>query len=324
MTEPKKTVLAFGEVLWDILPTETVLGGAPFNFAYRVNSLGDRGIMISRLGRDELGQKAFRQITQLGLDTTFIQWDDEHPTGTVPVTFDAGMNPDFVITPNVAYDYIELTDQLVAAASRADSLCFGTLAQRNEKSRQTIAKIIEHSPDSLKIVDINLRKNCYCRDTIISSLESADVLKLNEDEILEIAGLLNLAGKNIPDYCVDILGRWSLRYCLVTLGADGGFACSDDGQKVYVPGYKVSLADSLGSGDAFSAGFVHKILRRKSIRQACEYGNALGALVATQKGATRPVTLEQIDQFLSQGHEGPRLTGTARNIRADLRQFIEQ
>ena len=299
----RKTVLAFGEVLWDILPTETILGGAPFNFAYRVNSLGDTGLMISRLGRDELGQEAFQQITQSGLDTTFIQWDDHQPTGTVPIRFDEHMNPDFVITPDVAYDYIELTDELLAAASRADSLCFGTLAQRNEQSRKTLAAIIEQSPNSLKILDINLRKDCYCRDTIVSSLASADVLKLNEDEIAEIAEMLNLSGKSIPDYCVDIIDKWSLRFCLVTLGNRGAYACSTEGKKVYVAGYKVTLADALGSGDAFSAGFVHKILRGKSISEACAYGNTLGALVATQKGATRPVTLKQIEQFESRDHE---------------------
>jgi len=322
----KKKVLAFGEVLWDILPSCTVLGGAPFNFAYRVNSLGDTGSMISRLGRDELGQKAFDQVVQLGLDTAYIQWDDQYPTGTVPVTFDKDMNPDFVITPDVAYDYIELTDELIAAASNADSLCFGTLAQRNEKSRQTVEKIIEQSPNSLKILDINLRKNCYCRDTIISSLQNADVLKLNEDEIIEIAGMLNLAGKTIPDYCVDIMDGWSLRYCLVTLGAKGAFACSNEGEKVYVPGYKVSQgnaldwirpavgrADSLGSGDAFSAGFVHMLLRGQALADACKFGNVMGAIVATQTGATAAVKQEEIDRFLNKDSE--------RIIHAELENF---
>ena len=104
----KKTILAFGEVLWDILPSCTVLGGAPFNFTYRVNSLGDTGLMASRLGRDDLGRKAFDKIALLGLDTTLLQWDDEVPTGTVQVSFDAAGNPDYVIVRNVAYDRISI------------------------------------------------------------------------------------------------------------------------------------------------------------------------------------------------------------------------
>ncbi|MHC4626530.1 MAG: PfkB family carbohydrate kinase, partial [Planctomycetota bacterium] len=112
-----RTVLAFGEVLWDILPSCTVLGGAPFNFIYRVNSLGDTGLMISRLGRDELGRKAHQQIIESGIDTRFIQWDDELPTGTVEVSFDEQNNPDYFIGPDVAYDRVEITEELIDAAS---------------------------------------------------------------------------------------------------------------------------------------------------------------------------------------------------------------
>jgi len=308
--QAKKTILAFGEVLWDILPAETILGGAPFNFAYRVNCLGDTGLMISRLGQDEPGRKAFEQITQLGLDTTFIQWDAQHPTGTVPISFDEKMNPDFVITPDVAYDYIELTDELIAVTPNIDSLCFGTLAQRNEISRQTINKIIEHSRNSLKILDINLRKNCYSLETITSSLEKANVLKLNGDEVGQLGEMLNVSHQKIPEFCKEIISKWSLKYCLVTLGEKGAFAMSDQDEKIYVPGYKVSLADSLGSGDAFTAGFVHKILRGKSISQAVQFGNILGAVVATKKGATAAVSQEEINHLLNQDVE--------RNIYVDL------
>lgn len=299
----QKTVLAFGEVLWDILPTETILGGAPFNFAYRVNSLGDRAIMISRLGQDELGQKAFEEITKLDLDTSFIQWDDEHPTGTVPISFDVDMNPDFIITPDVAYDYIELTDRLIEAASDADCLCFGTLAQRNEQSRNTLAAIIEQSPKSLKILDINLRKDCYNKQTVAFSLQQSDILKLNDAEIFEVAKVFSLAGSGIPEYCQDILETWPLQYCLVTLGDKGVFAMSHQRERIYVAGYKVKLADSLGSGDAFMASFVHKLLHGESLVSACEFGNIMGAIVATQTGATVAVDQDRVDRFLAQSQE---------------------
>jgi fructokinase len=296
----KKTILAFGEVLWDILPSCTVLGGAPFNFAYRANSLGDVGLMISRLGRDELGNKACDQIVQLGLDTRFIQWDDQFPTGTVQVSFDEQNNPDYFITPQVAYDLIELTDELLEAVSTADCLCFGTLSQRAGTSRKTIEQLLENTNKSLKFLDINLRKKCYSLETVTFSLRKADVLKLNEDEAHQLGGMLGIAHGSLWQFCQEVSRKWSLKYCLVTLGEHGAVAFSDNGQKVYVPGYKVSLVDSLGSGDAFSAGFVHKLLRGASIAEACEFGNVLGALVAAKEGATSLITLDDVKRFCNQ------------------------
>ena len=296
----KKTILAFGEVLWDILPSCTVLGGAPFNFAYRANSLGDIGLMISRLGRDELGSKACDQIVQLGLDTRLIQWDEQFPTGTVQVSFDEQNNPDYFITPEVAYDLIELTEELLEAVSTADCLCFGTLSQRAEKSRKTIEQLLENADGSIKFLDINLRKKCYSLETVTFSLQQADVLKLNEDEAHQLGDMLGIKHRSLPEFCREVSSKWSLKYCLVTLGENGAFAYSYNSEKVYIPGYKVSLVDSLGSGDAFSAGFVHKLLRDASISEACEFGNVLGALVAAKEGATSLVTLDEIKRFCNQ------------------------
>jgi fructokinase len=298
-----KTILAFGEVLWDILPSCTVLGGAPFNFVYRVNSLGDKGLMISRLGRDKLGRKAHEQIIQSGLDTHFIQWDDELPTGTVEVGFDEQNNPDYFIVPEVAYDRIETTQELLDAASTADCLCFGTLIQRAAQSRKTIEQLLEEAATGLKLLDINLRKECYSLETITSSLEKADVLKLNEAEAREIGRMLNISHHSLPEFCTQIMDKWSIKQCLVTLAEKGVFAASDDGRQVYVPGYKVKLADSLGSGDAFTAGFVHETLGGENLAAACEFGNVIGAIVATQTGATVAVRQADIDRFLQEDIE---------------------
>jgi fructokinase len=310
----KKTIVAFGELLWDILPSCTVLGGAPFNFAYRVNSLGDTGLMVSRLGRDELGRKAFEQVVQLGLDTTCIQWDDHLPTGTVQVSFGEDNKPDYVIVPQVAYDQIELTNTLVDAVSTADCLCFGTLSQRSEKSRKTIEQLLERAGQSLKLLDINLRKDCYSLETIGFSLQKANVLKLNEDEAYQLGRMLEFSNRNIPEFCEEVLTKWSIEHCVVTLGEKGAFAMSGGGERVYVPGYKVKLADSIGSGDAFSAGFVNKLLRGMSISEAARFGNVLGALVATKEGATCPVTLDEINEFNLQNPE--------RDIYPGLEEFI--
>ena len=299
----KKTVLAFGEVLWDILPSCTILGGAPFNFIYRVNSLGETGLMISRLGRDELGHKAHDQIVQSGLDTQFIQWDDELPTGTVEVSFDEQNNPDYVIVPDVAYDRIEITEELLDATSAAACVCFGTLSQRAVQARKTIERLLKEAATGVKLLDINLRKQCYSLETVISSLEKADVLKLNEDEAVELGKMLNVSLNSIPEFCTQIMDQWSVKQCLVTLAEKGAFAASEDGQQVYVPGYKVKLADSLGSGDAFTAGFVHKSLRGENLAEACEFGNLIGAIVATQRGGTAALHQADIDKFLQEDLE---------------------
>ena len=297
-----------------MLPSCTVLGGAPFNFAYRADSLGDAGLMVSRLGSDELGRKAYESIVELGLETTHIQWDHEFPTGTVQVSFDEYNNPDYVIIPNVAYDRIEIDKALLEAVVKADCLCFGTLAQRSEISRQTLRELIKHAVNSLKLLDINLRKDCYTLESILFSLECADILKLNEDEAHRLEKMLDIKCSGLDDFCRRILDYWKLKYCVVTLAEKGALVVSIQGDRVYVPGYKVDPVDSLGSGDAFSAGFVHKILRGESAAQACEFGNVLGALVATQEGGTTPLTDESIEQFLNKDWE--------RAIHAGLEKFI--
>lgn len=293
----EKTILSFGEVLWDLLPGGSVLGGAPFNFAYRLHSLQYQSRMVSRLGRDEYGQQAWGYIQRLGMDTRFIQWGDTKPTGTVQITLDERNQPDYYIVPDVAYDEIQCTDAMLDAAVQADCICFGTLAQRSETSRRTLWKILENASHALKLLDINLRKNCYSTETIQQSLQQADVLKLNEQEAPFLAELFSLP-KEIPGFCAALMTRWPLSQCLVTLGERGVFAVSLEGEAVYEPGYKIQLVDPCGSGDAFTAGFLDRFFRGWSLRECCRFGNALGALVATQPGATVPISLEEIQRFM--------------------------
>jgi fructokinase len=297
MESMRKTVLSFGEVLWDLLPGGALLGGAPCNFAYRINSLGDKGVIVSRLGPDDLGKKALENILSLGLDASYLQRDEKHPTGTVRVSFDSSNNPDYIILPQVAYDYIELTPALSALASEADCLCFGTLSQRSRKSRETLREIIETAGKGLKLLDINLRKDCYDADTVCYSLGKADMLKLNENEAAELSGILGFKPGTIPEFCDKAAEKYLLKACVVTLGERGAFALSDRGEKVYDPGYKVELADPVGAGDAFSAGFLHGILHGFAPARACGLGNILGALVASKKGAAAPVTRDEIEEF---------------------------
>jgi len=296
-------VLSFGETLWDLLPTGAVLGGAPLNLAYRMTGLGDDGRIVTRLGRDDLGRKAFELATQLGLDTRFVQWDDDRPTGTVEVELDGAGNPDYTIIPDVAYDRIEPADELLRAAGQADCICFGTLIQRTDVARATLGRLLDYGSHSLKLLDINLRRNCYTPQTIDESLSRADVLKLNDAEAAELAGMFGLPGDGIRDLCSEMIRRWSLAHCLVTLGERGVLAASDDGGVTYVPGYRVEVADTCGAGDACTAGFLHRLLGEAPTADCCRLGNVLGAMVATQQGATVPIEAAAVEEFISGAHE---------------------
>lgn len=293
-----KTVLSFGETLWDLLPSGPVLGGAPCNFAYRVHSLGDRGVLVTRLGRDALGERAFDALRRLGMETDFVQWDDARPTGTVPVRLDSNGVPDFTITPDVAFDFIEASAGLLDLAGRADGVCFGSLIQRSPGSRETLYRVLDAAPQALKFLDINLRKGCFVRDTLQASLERADVLKLNDDEAARIAREFGLKGSGVRETAEAILRAWSLDCCVVTLGERGAYAVTA-GDRAYVPGWKVAVVDTVGSGDAFSAGFVHRYLQGRPLSECCHFGNLLGALVASKAGATGEVTRDEMARFLA-------------------------
>lgn len=298
-----KLILAFGETLWDLLPGGPALGGAPFNFAYRANSLGDRGLIVTRLGEDDFGKKAFDRIVELGMETRFVQRDARHPTGTVEITLDAQRNPDYFIVPQVAYDFIEPTPELLKLAGQADCLCFGTLVQRAPQTRAALRDVIEAAPAALKLLDINLRKDCFTLETITESLRRADILKMNIDEARLLSEMLGVPMGTLREFCAAMNDRWALQCCLVTLGERGALAVSRDGKKAYAPGYKVELIDPCGSGDAFTAGFVHEYLRQAALEACCQLGNGLGALVAAQAGATVPIAPSQIEDFLHRSQE---------------------
>ncbi len=297
------SIVAYGETLWDLLPSGPVLGGAPFNLAYRTNTLGNKGVIITRLGRDEKGEQAFRMIGELGMTVEAVQWDDEHPTGTVEITLDENREPDYVIVPHAAYDYIEYTNTISTVTARADCLCFGTLIQREGKSRETLEKLFSDFNGRYRVLDINLRKNCYTEERVISSIRHADILKINETEIEEVARLFSITPGPVPDTAHLLLGVTDLEIIIVTLGERGAFAESKTERGVYCPGYRINLVDPCGSGDAFTAAFIFSLLEGKELSESVRHGNALGALVATQAGATGSIAETEIQEFLRSNPE---------------------
>jgi fructokinase len=297
----QKTILSYGEALWDLLPDGPVLGGAPLNLAYRFHSLGQRGCLATRLGRDFHGNKALIQIIDLDLDTAHIQRDEQYPTGTVEVKLDEKGNPDFTIHRDVAYDYIELTYDLMELSAQVDCLCFGTLIQRAPTSALTLQRLLGMCSGKTRFLDLNLRKDCYDWPIITQSIQHATLLKMNEDEARRVAFGFDIPSHTpLPELCRALLQQGPLQACVVTLGEKGAFAVGADAQIVYVPGYEVTVADTCGSGDAFSAAFLHEYLQGKPLRDCCKLGVALGALVATQKGATEPVSPQTLKAFVQE------------------------
>lgn len=307
------TIAAFGEILWDLLPDRVIIGGAPFNFAYRMNALGHEAYIISSVGKDEYGEKALEKVRELGMSTRYIQRDSRYPTGTVEVFLDGEKKPDYRIITDVAYDHIRLNEGASSLVGTADCLCFGTLAQRNRESRETLQALLASFKGKFRLYDINLRKHCYTRDLIHASLTRTDILKLNDEEAGVINRLLQLNAGSLCGIGEAIVKNYPVRICVITLGPHGVLALSADAGFVYEPGYQVSMEDPLGSGDAFSAGFVSRILSGSELREACRFGNQLGAIVATQSGATQTIG----------GNEMRVIEGkTPYNSRADLKDFI--
>lgn len=259
--------------------------------------------MISKLGNDNYGQQALQHLRDLGLRTDFVQRTSDLPTGTVHITLDEQKNPDFTIVRNVAYDAIDYDDTMGDLVKHAECLCFGTVAQRSEQSRQTLARLIEEFSGPYAIYDINLRKDCYTPEIIQASLSKSTILKLNDTEVPVVANMYGLP-ETLPEFAEGLFNVTPLHYCLITLGSNGAFAVSHQKESVYEPAYQVDLVDTCGSGDAFTAGFLVTLLQHHNLREACQVGNALGAMVAEQPGATQPITLEEVRQFMQNREHG--------------------
>ncbi len=306
----KSKVIVFGEILWDLFPEGPRLGGAPCNLAYRLHSLGQSPIFISRLGRDEYGERAIKRLSETGMNLDRVQRDDKRPTGTVRVNVDARGNPDFLIVPDVAYDAIEFPKDGIEKES-VSCFCFGTLIQRSEASRKTLHQMLNAFPRATKFLDLNLRKDCYTKETVSESLKRADILKLNENEVRELSDMFDLDTSGLETFSKQTLRQWDLTHLLITLGEYGTFAASANGEMIYDGGHKVGVVDTCGSGDACSAGFLHSLLCGKSLQECCAVGNALGAPVATQAGATEPIPLENLNHFCKESQSHPRNSRSA-------------
>lgn len=288
-----------GEVLWDVFPKARLLGGAPLNFAVHARNLGADAHIVSRIGTDELGEEIARAVQHFGLSMKTVQRDPKRPTGRVNVTVDAKGQPTFEIVKNVAWDAIEETPEARALVARAEAVCFGTLAQRSARSRATIQGLLSHARSArLKVCDINFRQRFYTREIVEASLRAANLLKLNEDELPVLLKLVEIRANGAASRS-DVLGlmkNFDLDLVCVTLGERGAVLHTRPAE-IHSPGYRVKVADTVGSGDAFTAGLVVKLLSGAPHEEALDFANRVGAYVASKPGATPPLDAKMMSAF---------------------------
>lgn len=298
-----KYVVGIGEALFDCLPEGRKLGGAPANFAYHVSQFGLNGCAISAIGDDELGEEIVETFEKV--DLRYVLPRVEQPTGTVKVTLDDKGIPQYDICLGVAWDNIPQTYEMLEVARNAEAICFGSLAQRSETSRRTIHAFLDAAPKSaLRVFDINLRQRWYTAEVIAESLNRANVLKINDEELDVVAAMLlgvtsNTPGKLIAEdpektrlVCSDLIAKYNLKMLILTCGAIGSYVFTED-EESYISTPKVVVADTVGAGDSFTATFVVRMLQGKSIREAHENAVQVSAFVCTQNGAM-PVLPENL------------------------------
>jgi fructokinase len=299
MTDGKHTIVGLGELLWDLLLAGKQLGGAPANFAYITNLLGNKGVPASRVGNDSLGDAALQRLTQLGVSTEFVQRDALHPTGSVNVEIDRGQ-PRFEILQSVAWDFLDWSQPWQRLAADADAVCFGSLAQRSAQSQSTIRSFLNATrPRAVRVFDVNLRQNFYSRQVLAESMRLATIVKLNHEELPKIMHLFEIASHGEMDSAQRLLSMHDLKLVCITRG-DGGSLLISANECSEHAGIKVKVADTVGAGDAFTAAMVHGYLRGSSLKQINESANRVGAWVASQPGAMPVPKVAGLPQTLAE------------------------
>jgi fructokinase len=291
------TIIGLGEILWDLFPGGKQLGGAPANFAYMTSLLGDQAKIASRIGRDALGSETIHVLKSLHLDASHLQEDELHPTGTVVVSLDPDGQPKYEIIERVAWDFLQMTAVWSHLARQADAVCFGSLAQRSAVSREAISDFLHQLRlGAVRVFDVNLRQQFFTREILDQSARSADIMKCNQEEIFIVARLLGSPHEGLNASAQWLLQTYRLKLLCVTRGEHGSVLFSPSGTHSH-SGYQTKVIDTVGAGDAFTAGLVHHYLRGSSLEKMNEAANQMGGWVASQRGATPPadpVVLEKV------------------------------
>lgn len=274
-----------GEALWDMLPEGRKIGGAPANFAYHVSQFGYQSRVVSAVGSDELGDEILSNFEDKNLQGVIA--NVAYPTGTVQVTLDDNGIPMYEIKEGVAWDNIPFTEELKELALATRAVCFGSLAQRNKVSRQTINRFLDAMPNGesqYKVFDINLRQKFYTEEIICDSLKRCNILKINDEELVTISEMFGYANISQEDKCWILLAKYNLKMLILTCGTDGSYVFTP-GEVSFMETPKVEVADTVGAGDSFTAAFIASTLNGATIQQAHKLAVYVSAYVCTQNGA---------------------------------------
>ena len=275
--------VGLGEILWDCLPEGKKLGGAPANFAFHAGLLGAHTIAVSAIGKDALGDEILRELDDKRLK--YLIPRTEQPTGTVQVTLDGEGIPTYEIKTGVAWDNIPLLPEMVQLAEKCNCVCFGSLAQRSEVSRNTIREFLRHTPeDCLRIFDINLRQQFYTKELIHDNLLACNILKINDEELDIVSDLFGFNDLSIEERCCRLLEEYDLKLVILTCGVNGSYVFAR-GEKSFLETPKVEVADTVGAGDSFTGAFAASILAGHTIHEAHQLAVKVSAYVCTKKGA---------------------------------------
>lgn len=288
-------VVGMGEALWDVLPEGKKIGGAPANFAYHVSQFGLPSCVVSAVGDDALGREIVENFTSKGLNQLIAEVP--YPTGTVQVEIDQAGIPQYDIKENVAWDNIPYTDQLESLAKRTKAVCFGSLAQRNVVSRETINRFLDAMPqtdDSLVVFDVNLRQGFYNKEILCNSMSRCNILKINDEELVTVSRMFGYPGIDLQDKCWILLGKYNLKMLILTCGINGSYVFTP-GNVSFQPTPKVEVADTVGAGDSFTAAFISSILKGRSVQEAHSRAVRTSAYVCTRKGAMPILPAELTD-----------------------------
>lgn len=288
-------VVGMGEALWDVLPEGKKIGGAPANFAYHVSQFGLPSCVVSAVGEDTLGKEITENFTSKGLNQLIAEVP--YPTGTVQVEIDQAGVPQYEIKENVAWDNIPYTSELENLAKKTKAVCFGSLAQRNVVSRNTINSFLDAMPrteDSLVVFDVNLRQGFYNKEILCNSMKRCNILKINDEELVTVSRMFGYPGIDLQDKCWILLGKYNLKMLILTCGINGSYVFTP-GNVSFQPTPKVEVADTVGAGDSFTAAFIASILKGKSVQEAHSRAVRTSAYVCTKKGAMPVLTPELTD-----------------------------
>ncbi|MBM3293690.1 MAG: carbohydrate kinase [Candidatus Aminicenantes bacterium] len=277
-------VVGIGEILWDVLPSGRHLGGAPANFARQAHALGAEGVIVSAVGDDPPGREILVALGRHGLSREYVSVVSGAATGKVAAVLDAQGIPTFTIQENAAWDVLPGSPALTALADRAEAVCFGTLAQRSALSRETIRGFLDATgPECLRTCDLNLRPGFFNPEIIRESLSRSRVLKLNEEELRALAGMLDLSGRE-GEILVRLREEFDLDVIALTRGSRGSRLLGRNSDSRH-PGFRVEVADTVGAGDAFAAVLVLGLLANESLDAINDRANLVSASVCRRRGA---------------------------------------